>query len=303
MRAGVIMLLSAVVIWGWTFVASKILLKYCSPPQIMGLRLVQAVFCLLALAFAGRVPLKVAAGAWPRLAIGALILPVHLLVQIIGLKYTTATNTGWILAVSPLVIVILSGLLAREALGWRVWTGVAGASIGLLLLVSRGDFAALSFGGHFGDWLVLFTAFTWAAYTLVTRGLPAGQHPLVTSLCVMSPMTLGFLIYLLAARPRPDYAAWPPEAWLACLFLGVLGMGLAHWFWQEGVQRVGAARAGMFLYLEPLATLALAVAVLDEKLGWYTWVGGGLIIAAVLLAELRMPAAAAAAANAAADLE
>ncbi len=286
-RSGILMLLAAVIIWGWTFVATKVLLEFCNPGQLLGLRLMLGLAGLLLIAKVRGVALKVQPGSGLILLIGALILPLHFYVQIVGLRHTSATNTGWILAVSPLVIVLISGLLHSERIGWRVWLGLAGASLGLLLLVSRGNPAGLSFGGHLGDWLVLFTAFTWAAYTLVTRRLPAGQHPLVTSLCVMAPMGLVAIIYTCATLPLDDLLDWPLKAWVSWIFLGVLGLGVAHWFWQEGVQRVGAARASMLLYLEPLSTLALAVPYLGEQVGWYTWVGGALILSAVLLAESR----------------
>ncbi|MCC7479789.1 DMT family transporter [bacterium] len=286
-RAGIVMLLAAVIIWGWTFVATKVLLLYCNPGQLLGLRMLLGLLTMLALARIRAVPLRIAPGAWPALIGGALILPVHFYVQIVGLSHTSATNTGWILAVSPLLIILATGLLHSEPLGWRVWLGLAGASAGLLLLVSRGDPMGLSFGGHLGDWLVLSTACTWALYTLVTRRLPAGQHPLATSLCVMTPMGLVSIAYTGASLPFDALLEWPAEAWLALVFLGILGIGIAHWFWQEGVQRVGAARAGMLLYLEPLSTLALAVPYLHEQVGWYTWVGGGLILGAVLLAETK----------------
>jgi drug/metabolite transporter (DMT)-like permease len=64
-------------------------------------------------------------------------------------------------------------------------------------------------------------------------------------------------------------------------------MGLAHWFWQEGVARLGAARAGVFLYLEPLATTGLAVPYLGESFGLFTAVGGAMVLAGVYLAERK----------------
>jgi drug/metabolite transporter (DMT)-like permease len=84
------------------------------------------------------------------------------------------------------------------------------------------------------------------------------------------------------------WRALPGEAWFALLFLGVLGTALAHWFWQEGVARIGAARAGTFLYLEPLATTALAVPYLGEPLTMATVAGGSLVLAGVWLSHRRL---------------
>ena len=62
---------------------------------------------------------------------------------------------------------------------------------------------------------------------------------------------------------------------------------MAHWFWQIGVSKVGAARAGVFLYLEPLATTALAVPYLGEPFGMATLIGGGLVLCGVWIAQSR----------------
>jgi drug/metabolite transporter (DMT)-like permease len=79
----------------------------------------------------------------------------------------------------------------------------------------------------------------------------------------------------------------PLDGVLSLLFLGLLGLAIAHWFWQEGVARLGAARAGIFLYIEPLATTALAVPWLGEKFAVYTAVGGLMVLGGVFIAEGR----------------
>ncbi|MCP4544717.1 MAG: EamA family transporter, partial [Chloroflexi bacterium] len=64
-------------------------------------------------------------------------------------------------------------------------------------------------------------------------------------------------------------------------------LAVAHWFWQEGVAKLGAAKAGIFLYLEPLSTTALAVPLLGEHFGFFTAAGGLLVLAGVFWAERR----------------
>jgi drug/metabolite transporter (DMT)-like permease len=79
----------------------------------------------------------------------------------------------------------------------------------------------------------------------------------------------------------------PLEPLLAIIFLGVFAMGLAQWFWQEGMAKVGAARAGIYLYLEPLFTTALAVPYLKEEFGFFAALGGLMVLAGVYVAEKR----------------
>jgi drug/metabolite transporter (DMT)-like permease len=79
--------------------------------------------------------------------------------------------------------------------------------------------------------------------------------------------------------------ALSPRAIAALLYLGIPGLALGQWFWQEGVARLGAARAGLYLYLEPLATLALAVPLLGEPFGPFVALGGGLVLAGVYVGQ------------------
>ena len=64
-----------------------------------------------------------------------------------------------------------------------------------------------------------------------------------------------------------------------------MALAFAHWFWQEGVARAGATEAGIFLYLEPVATTALAVPLLGESFTIYTATGGLIVLFAVWLSQ------------------
>jgi drug/metabolite transporter (DMT)-like permease len=79
----------------------------------------------------------------------------------------------------------------------------------------------------------------------------------------------------------------PPSAWAALLFLGLLAQGLAFLAWQVGVARLGASRAGLYLYLEPLATTAVAVPLFGEPFGIAAALGGALVLLGVALGEGR----------------
>jgi drug/metabolite transporter (DMT)-like permease len=77
----------------------------------------------------------------------------------------------------------------------------------------------------------------------------------------------------------------PLEAVISIIFLGILGTALGHWFWQLGVARIGASRAGIFLYLEPIATTIVAVPYLGEPLGVITIIGGLAVLLGVWISQ------------------
>jgi drug/metabolite transporter (DMT)-like permease len=280
-----LLLLGCVCIWGWTFVATRICLELLRPIEIVGLRFVIGLPILLAIVMRERIPLAITAREARRLAAGGAILTVHFLIQAVALGVTSATHTGWIIAVSPLVIALAAHLLLGERIRRREVLGIAVATLGVLVLVSDGRLARLEWIRNWGDGLVLLSTLTWALYTVTTRDLSRARHPLAITVWVFTPLTL-ICALLMAVASRPPLAALlaAPRTLAALLFLGVLGTA-AQWGWQEGVARLGATRAGLFLYLEPVATTVLAVPLLGESYGLAAAVGGLLILAGVWWAE------------------
>jgi drug/metabolite transporter (DMT)-like permease len=279
------LLLIAVVIWGWTFVATKILVAEIGPVEVFGLRLAIGVPFLGAVLLVRRVPLRFTRADARPLFLGGAIFTAHFLVQIAGLVTTTATNTGWIISVSPLALAVLSFFFLRERIGWGGVAGLAIATFGILLLVSRGRLTDLSWLRSTGDWLVLASAHTWAFYTVATRDLVRRRHPLAVTFAILLIAAAFTAVLFVATADLSSIRALSPRAVAALLYLAIPGLAIGQWFWQEGVAKLGAARAGLYLYLEPLSTVALAVPLLGEPFGPFTALGGALVLAGVYLGQ------------------
>lgn len=281
-----LLLLFCVTIWGWTFIATKICLAYVNPYELVGLRFMIGLPILLGIILTKKMPIGLSAREVRTVGIGGTIMIVHFILQATALNYTTATNTGWIIAVAPLAVAVLSFFLLNEKIGAREMMGVTVASAGILLLISKGDLHSLGWLRSRGDWMILLSAFTWAIYTVVIRDVSRARPPLVVTLYVFLPVLLVCLGYM-ALTSRLEVLTsltWQPI--VALFFLGTLGTA-AQWFWQEGVARVGASKAGIFLYLEPVATTVLAVPLLGEPYGKATAVGGLLVLTGVWWAERK----------------
>jgi RarD protein len=286
----VFFLLFAVIVWGWSFVATKICLEVLAPAELLGLRVLIALPILLIMARFRGVKLERKPQVFRQLAIGSAIITAHFLIQITGLQYTSATNTGWIISITPLVTVVLSFIFLKERIGRFEIYGIIVATAGILLLVSHGNLLNLDWLKSFGDSLILISAHTWAIYTVVTRDLTRSQSPLVVTIGVLIPTAVLMLIYMTFTSDWRSFLHLPARVYIALLVLAILATALAHWFWQEGVRGLGASRAGIFLYLEPIATTTLAVPLLNEQFGVFTAIGGFLVLAGVYLAQRRAKA-------------
>jgi drug/metabolite transporter (DMT)-like permease len=278
------LLLITALIWGSTFVATKICLGYISPIELMAFRFAIGLPVLFVLMLINRSGLKFGTHKG-RLLAASLVIAAHFFIQITGIKYTTATNTGWIIALSPLVVAALSAIFLREKITGKILIGIAVATVGILLLISKGHLGEFSWLSSYGDWLVLASAHTWAIYTVMTRDISRDLNPLAVTFFLLIPSAVISMLSVVLFSDWHRFANIPPEAIISILFLGILGTALGHWFWQLGVARIGASRAGIFLYLEPVATTAIALPYLREPLGIFTIVGGLAVLLGVWISQ------------------
>jgi drug/metabolite transporter (DMT)-like permease len=232
--------------------------------------------------------------AWPpRDALGPLALmgfvgvAFHQTLQAWGLTLTSAVNTGWLIGLIPLWSAILAAALLGERLGGRKIAGLTVGFSGALLVVTRGRLAGglLALPSTRGDLLVLASTVNWAVYTVLGHGTIRRLGPtratagaLLLGAAMLAPLVL-------AQGSWREYAQLGPSGLGAVLFLGFACSGLGYLFWYGALERIEATRVASFLYLEPLVTLAAAVALLGEPVGAATILGGLLVTAGVVLVQ------------------
>jgi drug/metabolite transporter (DMT)-like permease len=278
--------LFAVLVWGASFVATKVALRYVLPVTVVWLRFGMGVV-ILGVAVLARKQLALPAKKdWFYLAgLGFLGITFHQWLQSTGLITAQATTTAWIVATTPIFMALLGWLILREKLVWMQTLGIFLAMSGVLLVVRTGDFSTLLTGkfGTPGDFLIMLSAPNWAVFsTLSRRGLK--QYPATRMMFYV--MSFGWLftsILLFAGPGLRDIPALAWQGWLGVGFLGIFCSGLAYIFWYDALQALPVAQTGAFLYIEPLVTVVVAALVLGEPLMWASLLGGGVILFGVWL--------------------
>ena len=189
MRKGAaqVLLLLAIIIWGWTFVASKICLQYMSPIELVAARFAIAAPALAVAARLRGVSLSLRRHRARALA-GLAVFSFHYVLQTWALEFSSATNIGWIVATGPLAIALLAILFLKEPLTPSMVFGILLASLGVILLVSKGDILNLDWLSSIGDWMALASSFTWAIYTVVTRDVSREGDPLAVAFNMTLPL-------------------------------------------------------------------------------------------------------------------
>jgi len=285
-------LVLATILWGATFVVVKDALDHASVFAFLALRFALATV-LMALIFRRAVRQltrsEVRAGA----LIGALLFCGYVF-QTTGLLYTTPSKAAFITGFGVVLVPILSAVFWRRRINRWVWAGAAAALVGLYLLtVPREGFTHL----NLGDLLVFSCAVVFALHIIVV-GRYSGRHP-VGALSFLQVATTGaltvFALPLLAVTGlEPLRIDWSPGLLLAILITAVFATAIAFSVQVWAQQYTTPTHTAIIFTLEPVFAALTSYLVLSERLGARALSGAALILAGILLAELKGPAQAAA---------
>lgn len=276
----------SVLVWGASFIATKVALREVSPTTVVWLRFGIGVLVLSLTALQGRQLTLPKKRDIPYFALlGFIGIAFHQWLQSNGLVTSQASTTAWIVATTPIFMAILGRFALHEEINRLQVLGIALAFFGVLVVVSGGDLGALTLGqfGAPGDILILISAANWALFSALSRrGLKA--NPARGMLVYV--MAFGWLfvsILFFSAGDIHEVSELSLRGWLAIAFLGVACSGLAYIFWYDGLQAVSSSQVGAFLYLEPLVAVVVAALVLNEAILLASILGGLAILLGVYL--------------------
>ena len=238
--------LLTVILWGASFVATKVALRDAQPVTIVWVRFGIGVLVLGA-AVISRRQFRLPAGKdlLYFALVGAVGITFHQWLQSTGLLTAQATTSAWIVSTAPVFMAILGWIFFKEALRLRQVMGILMAAVGVLLVVSGGDFEALALGqfGTPGDLLMVISAVSWAVFAALSR---YGLQRYPAALMMLFVMLFGWLFTTVMFVTGPgvaDLVSLSREGWGAVLFLAVFCTGLAYIFWYDALQVLPSAQA------------------------------------------------------------
>jgi drug/metabolite transporter (DMT)-like permease len=278
-----LLILLAIIFWGTSFVATKTVLHEIKPVTIIILRLILAsvLLTIIALSTKRKFSINLKSHGW--IFILALVAVFHLWIQVTGLQYTTAANTGWIIGTAPIFMAIMALIFYKEKISLLALSGILLAITGLLLLFGKGDITNIGFLENRGDLLVLGSAFTWGVYSTVNKKISLSYSPLMTILYLFLMMVVIIIPFNLNTETIDSVIHLSPTGWLLILFLGLFCSGVAYVIWAQALRDMESAKVGAFLYFEPLVTVIAAWFFLNEGITLLMIFSGLLITAGVFI--------------------
>lgn len=207
---------------------------------------------------------------------------------------TPSLNMALIAPTAPVIILLLSRIIYGEPISPRRLAGMCVVMLGIVVLVSRGDWqrlAELRFAG--GDVWSLGGALSFGLYSLFVRARPAGLSTLGFSAATFGLGSLFCLPAVLAEMHALPSVVWNREVIIGVLYAGVGCSFGSFSLWTRAIACIGPVRAGIVYYSLPVYAALAAWLVLGERVSPAQIVGGLLIVGGIVTATLqtRRPAA------------
>ncbi len=272
-------LLVATALWGSSFVAVKSALGYATPFAFLTVR-----FGIAALLLAPGTPFR----PLPRgrelrggLLLGALV-AVGFISQTAGLVITTPSRSAFIVSVSSILAPVIALALLGERPRWVTAAALALATLGIYLLtapdaggLNRGDLLTLVCAACFGGQIV--------AVAELSRAYDARRLVFIQ---IAGSAVVGALAAVFLERPQ---IRWTPGFMGALAYTVAFASTICFLLQMRAQRHMSSARAALIFCFEPLFAALTSWVVLGERLSVVQWAGGGLILAGMVLVEVRLP--------------
>lgn len=280
--------LITMLVWGTTFISTKVLLKSFAPIEILFFRFILG-FTALWIFYPHRLKLQKRKQEWIFAGAGLCGITLYYLLENIALTYSFASNVGVIISIAP----FFTGILAHwfingEKLKKNFLIGFLIAFLGIILISFNGS-TVLKLN-PLGDLLALLAAIVWAIYSILTRKINnLGYH----AIAVTRHTFLYGLLFILPALWIFDFhfdlkRFQEPVNSLNILFLGLAASTLCFVTWNIAVKHLGAVKTSVYIYMVPVITVITSVIVLKEKITTVAVLGILLTLSGLFVSESKI---------------
>lgn len=280
--------LLSILIWGTTFVSTKILLQSFTPIEILFFRFIIGLLTLI-LIYPRRLKVNLRSQEIVFAAAGLSGVTLYYLLENVALSYTMASNVGVIICIAPFFTAILAQFFLKgESLNPNFFLGFILAISGIFLISFNGT--ATFELNPIGDLLAVLAAFAWAVYSILTRKIASfGYNAIQTTRRVFSYGLLFMLPTLLFFPFKWELGRFANPIYLFnILFLGLGASALCFVTWSFSVRLLGAVKSSIYIYMVPVITVVTAVIVLHEKITGMAGLGILLTLMGLMVSESKV---------------
>ena len=274
-----------VLIWGTTFVSSKVLLNSgLLPADIFFVRFIIAYSCLLCLSHK-RLFANSIADELTLAGLGIMGGSLYFLTENMALLHSTSSNVSILVSTTPLVTAMLLAIFYKsERLSSRQICGSVLAFIGVVLVVLNGQLVLHL--NPLGDALALGASFTWGFYSLFMRRIMGRYSADFITRKVFFYGLVTIMPYFALVHPLDIdlLTSGSMTIWGNLFFLGFVASTGGYLLWNWVMRKLGAVKSTNFIYLQSLVSMVAGHVILGERITIMAIAGAVILIIGMILA-------------------
>lgn len=286
--AGHLLALLTILIWGTTFISTKILLIDFTPVEILLFRFLIG-YVVLFLIYPRVMRISTIRDEMLFMAAGLCGVTLYFLIENIALVFTLASNAGVIVSVAPFFTAVLAHFFLKdEPLSRHFVVGFAIALTGIVIIAFNGSYSLQL--NPLGDLLAFVAPAVWAIYSVLMRKIGnLHYHTIGATRKVFFYGLLFMLPALFLFEFHFDMERLSDLTNLSnLLFLGVGASALCFVTWNRAVSLLGAVKTSVYIYLVPVITLLASALLLHEPITWITMLGAVLTLLGSIISERKV---------------
>lgn len=272
----------AVLVWGTTFISTKVLLKSFSAYEIIIFRIFLAYIVLFLIR---PKPFKFAGFKKELLyfAAGVTGVSVYQVMENLALECAYASTTSVVIAAAPMFTAIFASLAFKdEKLHWNFFAGFVIAMVGISLVSLKSSDFGFSLKGTL---LALAAAALWGVYSVICRKMNSAEDDmvLVTRRIFLYGGIVMIPMYFIFDCKMGLHRFTDPLNLLNIVYLGVVASAICFIAWNTAVKKAGVITTGLYVYVIPVVTVIFSAIILNEKPGWKMFAGTALVLAGLFI--------------------
>ena len=281
-----VLLFVVAAIYGFNYTIAKEVMPAWLPPRAFILLRVVGATALFWAFHAGFPKEKMARRDLPLLAVcGLLGVAANQILFFEGLALTTPISASIIMVVSPIIVLVLSAAMHKEALTSTKVVGIGlGAAGAIYLTLSRAGAGGEGVNEGVGNLLVFLNAASFSTYLVIVRPLMTRYKPLTVAKWVFLFGALWTLPVSLHQMPHVEWSTFPAEIWWAIGYVVVFTTFFAYLLNTVSLRYVSSTTVSAYIYLQPVIATVVALSLGKDHLTTSMVVAGLLIFAGVYLA-------------------
>ncbi len=194
-----------------------------------------------------------------------------------GLKHTSSIHASLIMMLTPVLVLIASGIIIKEKITKRKISGIVLGLCGAVILISQSGSAADKAASFYGDMMIMVNAVCYGLYLVFVRRLIKKYNPITVMKWVF--FFGAFLVIPFGASDLIDsqWSTFSWDIWLSIIYVLLFTTAIAYLLSAYALSKVLPSTVGFYIYFQPLIASTVAILSGTDSLN------GTKIISALLL--------------------